>query len=280
MIKNHFYIIILLLGFLFAEDQGKLLYNGKKFEEAIKYYEKILEKNSNFDVAKFGIGASAYQLGEKEAAISIFNDISSFADSSLKSKAYYNIATLMSEKNQLKESLAYLRKSIELDSNNEDARINYELLKRMIDQNKQQSKSNGDSKKHRKDEPNDDNKKNEKKEEKNKESTQKENDKKNNSKENQDNKELNQPDLNEKGDQKGEKSNQSDNDHIDKNEHLDDQNDELESEKKTDNKNLNYDKTDKQLQAEAILEALKDNDKINQRRKISGRKSFKLLKDW
>ena len=91
---------------------------------------------------------------------------------------------------------------------------------------------------------------------------------------------MNQPDLNEKGDQKGEKSNQSDNDHIDKNEHLDDQNDELESEKKTDNKNLNYDKTDKQLQAEAILEALKDNDKINQRRKISGKKSFKLLKDW
>ena len=275
MIKNHFHIIILLFGSLFAEDQGKLLYNDKKFEEAIKYYEKILKKNSDFDVAKFGIGASAYQLGEKEAAISIFNDISSLADSSLKSKAFYNIATLMSEKNQLKESLAYLRKSIELDSNNEDARINYELLKRMINQNKQQSKSNGDSEKNREDEPNDDNKKNEKKE-----STQKENDKKNNSRENQDNKELNPSELNEGEDQKGEKSNQADNSPIDKDEYPVDQIDELESEKKTDNKNLNYDKTDKQLQAEAILEALKDNDKINQRRKISGKKSFKLLKDW
>tara|TARA_A100001011_G_scaffold385517_1_gene459637 strand:+ start:1713 stop:2540 length:828 start_codon:yes stop_codon:yes gene_type:complete len=275
MIKNHFHIIILLFGSLLAEDQGKLLYNDKKFEEAIKYYEKILKKNSDFDVAKFGIGASAYQLGEKEAAISIFNDISSLADSSLKSKAFYNIATLMSEKNQLKESLAYLRKSIELDSNNEDARINYELLKRMINQNKQQSKSNGDSEKNREDEPNDDNKKNEKKE-----STQKENDKKNNSRENQDNKELNPSELNEGEDQKGEKSNQADNSPIDKDEYPVDQIDELESEKKTDNKNLNYDKTDKQLQAEAILEALKDNDKINQRRKISGKKSFKLLKDW
>ena len=268
-------MIILLFGSLLAEDQGKLLYNDKKFEEAIKYYEKILKKNSDFDVAKFGIGASAYQLGEKEAAISIFNDISSLADSSLKSKAFYNIATLMSEKNQLKESLAYLRKSIELDSNNEDARINYELLKRMINQNKQQSKSNGDSEKNREDEPNDDNKKNEKKE-----STQKENDKKNNSRENQDNKELNPSELNEGEDQKGEKSNQADNSPIDKDEYPVDQIDELESEKKTNNKNLNYDKTDKQLQAEAILEALKDNDKINQRRKISGKKSFKLLKDW
>ena len=275
MIKNHFHMIILLFGSLLAEDQGKLLYNDKKFEEAIKYYEKILKKNSDFDVAKFGIGASAYQLGEKEAAISIFNDISSLADSSLKSKAFYNIATLMSEKNQLKESLAYLRKSIELDSNNEDARINYELLKRMINQNKQQSKSNGDSEKNREDESNDDNKKNEKKE-----STQKENDKKNNSRENQDNKELNPSELNEGEDQKGEKSNQADNSPIDKDEYPVDQIDELESEKKTNNKNLNYDKTDKQLQAEAILEALKDNDKINQRRKISGKKSFKLLKDW
>ena len=39
-------------------------------------------------------------------------------------------------------------------------------------------------------------------------------------------------------------------------------------------------KTDKQLQAEAILNALKDQEKINQKRQIAKVKSRKLEKDW
>ena len=39
-------------------------------------------------------------------------------------------------------------------------------------------------------------------------------------------------------------------------------------------------KTDKQIQAEAILNALKDQEKINQKRQISKSKSKKLEKDW
>ena len=39
-------------------------------------------------------------------------------------------------------------------------------------------------------------------------------------------------------------------------------------------------KTDKQMQAEAILNALKDQEKINQKRQIAKSKSQKLEKDW
>ncbi len=39
-------------------------------------------------------------------------------------------------------------------------------------------------------------------------------------------------------------------------------------------------KTDKQMQAEAILNALKDQEKINQKRQIAKSKSRKLEKDW
>ena len=246
-------IYILLSFFLFAQDRGQSLYSDKKFEQAIKYYESFLDKNSDFDGAKFGIGASAYQLGEKETASSIFNDISSYADSSLKSKAFYNIATLMNEKNKLKESLTYLRKSIEFDPQNEDAKINYELLKRMMEQNNEQSNSEGE-------------------------------DSENDEKGDQNNGESGKEDdsgKNEKGDQNNGESGQKDDNVINGKDNQDDQNNESEQEKNSNkNNNTNYDKTDKQLQSEAILEALKDNEKINQRRKISAKKSLKLSKDW
>ena len=39
-------------------------------------------------------------------------------------------------------------------------------------------------------------------------------------------------------------------------------------------------KSDQLMQAEAILNALKDQEKINQKQKISKTKSFKFDKDW
>ena len=39
-------------------------------------------------------------------------------------------------------------------------------------------------------------------------------------------------------------------------------------------------KSDRQLNAEAILNALKDNEKINQKQKIARSKVLKLEKDW
>ena len=263
-------LYMLLSFFLFAQDKGQSLYNDKNFEEAIRYYESILDKKSDFDAAKFGIGASAYQLGEKETAISIFNDISSYADSSLKSKALYNIATLMNEKNKLKESLTYLRKSIELDPQNENAKINYELLKRMIEQKNQSSNSNEDSGNDEKsdqsnrDEGQDENSGGGKKsDQSNRDEGQDENSG-NSEKDDQNNKELAQ--KRNDSENKGKEGRANQNNELGK--------------KSDKNKNPNFDKTDKQLQAEAILEALKDNEKINQRRKISGKKSLKLSKDW
>ena len=278
------YLYVLVSFSLFAQDKGQSFYKDKKYEEAIKYYENFLDENSDFSDAKFGIGASVYQLGDNETAISIFNDILSSADSSLKSKAFYNISTLMNEKNKLKESLAYLRKSIELDPHNEDARINYELLKRIIEQNNnQQSKSNDDSRNNEKGDQDVDSEENEKKDKKSRETNSKDDDYGNNGKGDFDNKESvqeNDNDNNEKEDQEERESTQPDDNEIDREEHQNNQINGSESGKNSDNKNTNYDKTDKQLQAEAILEALKDNEKINQRRKISGKKSLKLSKDW
>ena len=42
----------------------------------------------------------------------------------------------------------------------------------------------------------------------------------------------------------------------------------------------NENKSDQLLQAEAILNALKDQEKINQKQKILKTKSFKFDKDW
>ena len=285
MIIKCFSIYVITSIFLFSQDKGQSLYDNKKFQEAIEHYETFLNENSKLDLAKFGIGSSAYHLGEKEAAINIFKDISSSADSSLKSKAFYNIATLMNERNKLDESLAYLKKSIELDPNNEDAKINFELIKRMINQNNQQPKSNNGDKGRKQSDSNDGGNKNDKKEQKNTQSNGKSNDNATDDSRDQNDKESAQEDNNDNIDSEKDKQDENNSEELGNNqkgslENNNNQIDESKLGKNSETNNSAFDKTDKQIQAEAILEALKDKDKINQRRKISGKRSLKLLKDW
>ena len=47
-----------------------------------------------------------------------------------------------------------------------------------------------------------------------------------------------------------------------------------------DQKESDEQKTDQQIQAEAILNALKDQEKINQKRQIKTARSRKMEKDW
>ena len=281
------YLILFLFSpyLLISQDKGQTYYNEKEFNKAIEYYEKHLRVDSETDGAKFGIGASAYQLGEKEAALRIFKDLSSSSDSLLKSKAFFNVATLMHEKENWEESLSYLKKSIQLNPKNEDAKINYEILKKMLNQKNRNSQSddNRDGQQSDEDQNKDgspsDNSKNRKSDEDQNMNDSKLGDKSEDQQSDEEKKkESGSKDSNinneESDEQQGKSSQSSDIGEVQPNKNP------SKSKNQNQNNHENLKKTDKQLQSEAILDALKDNEKINQRQKISGKKTYKLSKDW
>ena len=238
-----FSIIVLLMSALQAQDKGRKAYESGKYDEARAYYEHVLNNRKNDAAAQFGLGATAYKQQDMELATRSLNAVKNSDDPSLAAKALYNLGNMFRDQQKMAESLAMYRKAIELDPMDEDAKINYELLKQVIEQQQteeqeQQQDQNSDQKKE------DDGQ--------NQASQDQQQDNKEDQKQNHPNQE------NQKQSEKPAQQQQS----------------QVEQEASQEKK------SDKQMQAEAILNALKDQEKINQKRQISKSKSRKMVKDW
>jgi Ca-activated chloride channel family protein len=251
--KTTAFIFIFSISLVFAQDKGQTLYQEGKFDEARAYYERILRNREKDDAARFGLGTSAYQQKDFETAARVFNNVMRTKDKSLQSKALYNIGTLFNEQQKMEESLAFFRKAIESDPLNEDAKVNYELLKRHLQQQQQDQKQNSNQNQDSKDQ-------------------QKNQDNHHQDKDNQDEEQFGSDEEKDrqKQEQKEDQAQQGDEKNKDQKQKIPEQTQE----------EGNDPKTDKQLQAEAILNALKDQEKINQKRQIAKAKSRKQEKDW
>ena len=254
LIETKSIIIFLLFSTLMGQDKGQKLFEQKKYDEARRYYESILDKRDEDKAALFGVGSSAYYLDDIEGALNSFGNTLDSEDDQLKSKSYYNLARILQDKNELEKSLALYRKSLELDPTDIDAKVNYELLKRQISQNqKDENQSNEQSSERNENENSekeDENQSNEQSSERN------ENE---NSEKEDENNELAEQNKKEQEESKGEKQDEADQNIPD---------------------NEGENKSDELMQAEAILNALKDQEKINQKQKILKTKSLKFDKDW
>ena len=183
------------------------LFNNGNYKEAAEYYSSILKERSEDNAASFSLGASQYYMEDNVSALKSFEQALSSEDRMLQSKALYNIARILQDQNELDKSLSLYKKSLELNPNDIDSKINYELLKKMINQQNSQDQEN---------------------------------------------------DQNQEGSEE-QKQNSSTSQAQD---------------------TLEPEKLDQIRQAEAILNAIKGQEKINQKNKILKSKSFKLDKDW
>ena len=263
VIRKDFSLFILFLcSIVYCEDKGIQLYNSNQFDKAREYYEKILLERKEDAIASFGLGSTAFQQNDLLSAMEGFESALNTDNMELKSNAYYNMGNVLVENQRLEESLAFYRKSLELNPNDLDSKINYELVK--IKLQEQQKEKNKES-----NEENDD--------------QDKSNDSNNNSDENntndseQDNQNQNENDDNQSDSSKNNENEQENN----KQDNKDNKDDKEQGDKNSsDNKNKQDDLQQDKQSATAILDALKNNEKINKKMQISQSKRKKLEKDW
>ena len=242
------------LGVLFGQDKGKKAYEEGHYDEARVYYEHVLKNRKKDDGAQFGLGVTAYQQKDMETAARALNNAMNSDDKSLASKAMYNLGNMFRDQQKMEESLALYRKAIELDPTDEDAKVNYELLKQVLQQQEQQQQQD-------------------------KQNQEQDQEKQDQQKQNQDSEGQDEQNKNQDNQEKGEdQQKQQEDQQQSQSEKEEEKKDQQQSQAKKDETQAQ--KTDKQMQAEAILNALKDQEKINQKRQIAKSKSRKLEKDW
>ena len=142
MIRKDFSLFILFLcSIVYCEDKGIQLYNSNQFDKAREYYEKILLERKEDAIASFGLGSAAFQQNDLLSAMEGFESALNTDNMELKSNAYYNMGNVLVENQRLEESLAFYRKSLELNPNDLDSKINYELVKiKLQEQQKEKNK--------------------------------------------------------------------------------------------------------------------------------------------
>ena len=225
-----FIILLLIVNVSFSQDKGKTAYENGNYNDARLYYENILRSRENDNAAKYGLGVSAYKQNDIEGALSALKETTNTDDKILASKSYYNLANILRESGEMEESLEYYKKSIVLNPEDKDAKINYELLKQTLKQQQDQQQD------------------------------QQQQDQQQQDQQQQDQQQQDQ----QQQDQQQQDQQQQDQQQQDQQQQDQQQQSEL----------------NKKKEAEAILNALRDKEKINQKFQIKKAASRKMEKDW
>ena len=243
------FFLLFFVSISIGADKGIDHYNNNEFEKARQYYESILIDRNDDPAANFGLGSTAFQQQDYAAAMKGFEIALGTDNDKLKSSAYYNMANILAQNQRLDESLAFFRKSLELNPSDLDAKINYELIKFQLQQQQNQDQNQNQDENNKDDEQSGDKKKQDRQKDKQQQEQNAQND-------SSDEEEREQ------------QSNQDDDQQEDQTQQ---QQDIAENEKQ--------ESQDKQ-NASAILDALKKDEKINKKQQMSRAKKRKLEKDW
>ena len=246
------FCLLFFVSISIGADKGIDHYNNNEFEKARQYYESILIDRNDDPAANFGLGATAFQQQDYAAAMKGFETALGTDNDKLKSSAYYNMANILAQNKRLEESLAFFRKSLELNPSDLDAKINYELIKFQLQQ--QQQQQNQDQNQNQDENDKDDEQSgDQKKQDQQKDKQQQEQNAQNDSSDEQESEQQSNQNEEQKDDQTQQQQDIAENE---KQESQDKQN------------------------AAAILDALKKDEKINKKQQMSRAKKRKLEKDW
>ena len=244
------FFLLFFVSISIGADKGIDHYNNNEFEKARQYYESILIDRNDDPAANFGLGSTAFQQQDYAAAMKGFEIALGTDNDKLKSSAYYNMANILAQNQRLEESLAFFRKSLELNPSDLDAKINYELIKFQLQQQQNQDQNQNQDENNKDDEQSGDKKKQDQQ------------------------KDKQQQEQNAQNDSSDEQESEQQS-----NQNEDQQEDQTQQQQQDIAENEKQESQDKQ-NAAAILDALKKDEKINKKQQMSRAKKRKLEKDW
>ena len=183
---------ILLVTFLFIDpgkigrintlkSEAKEAFQAKDFKTAITKYKYLVDSMGvNEEEVTMNLAHAYFQAQDTANALNTYLPLTQSYDAKIKSLANQQLGVLSNRQSKLEEALNYFKQALKAAPENEDARLNYEMVKKKLeDQKKQdQQKQNEDKNKDNKDEKDKQDKKEDQKDKKDQNKDQKEKDQK------------------------------------------------------------------------------------------------------
>jgi len=240
---------------------------NSELESIIEEYELLKKKYPNKKDLSFNLGNLKYYTQDFTSAEEEYRDALSSDNNLLKSQAHYNLGNTFYKNGKIENSLEHFKNSLKLNPNDNDARHNYEFVKNILQQKKQQDQQN---------------KNNQDKEQQEKEQTQENQSENSQSKENENkddspqNKNSNSVEEENEKDQSDTKKNMKE----DNKESKENSNENRENKEDENNQNMTPEQLLERNEAEAILNTLKATEQNLMKKKYKFGKPIKVAKDW
>lgn len=131
-----------------AKEKAKESYARGEYKEAAAQYRTLVDSlGVREEEVSMNMAHSYYHLNDTVSARNAYLGLTNSANTSYKSVSYQQLGMLSHREGKLEEALAYFKSALKADPTNEEARYNYEMVKKKLDeQEKQQQRQDQDKK--------------------------------------------------------------------------------------------------------------------------------------
>ena len=120
-------------------------YKNEDFETAISSFRILTDSlGINEDPIILNLANAYFKQKDTTNATQYYSKVLSSDDARLRSLAYQQMGVINKQQNKLKDALSDFKASLKSNPANEDARYNYEILKKIIDEQEQQEQKEND----------------------------------------------------------------------------------------------------------------------------------------
>ena len=122
--------------------QGNKLFAEEKYDESLNKYRDAQVQAPESHILKFNIGDAQYKKKKFDEAMKEFESSLTSEDVMLQAKTYYNMGNSLYRLGKLPESIMAYKKSLELNSADEDAKYNLEFVRAQLKDQAQKQQQN------------------------------------------------------------------------------------------------------------------------------------------
>ena len=188
-----------------AKAEAKKAFLSGDFTTAIKKYTYLIDSlGVNEDEVRANLASAYFQANDTTGALNNYQRLTQSANKKISSVANQQLGVMANNQEKLEESLNYFKQALKAAPENDEARYNYEIVKKKLEEKKKQDQQKNkdqkdqdkkdDQKKDQKDQNKDDKKDQEKKDQEKKDQEKKDQEKKDQEKKDQDKKDQKEKD--------------------------------------------------------------------------------------
>ncbi|MEM6846347.1 MAG: hypothetical protein AAF632_29330 [Bacteroidota bacterium] len=135
------------------KKQAEDAYQRGDYTEAVQYYQLLVDSMEVQDeVIRLNLAHAQLQAGDTTTAQQQYSQLMNAGDTDIKSVAYQQLGNITTQQQQYDNALAMYKESLKANPANEDARYNYELVKKLKKEQEQQQQQNQDNNQEQSDE--------------------------------------------------------------------------------------------------------------------------------